>query len=124
MQAMYAWLISENSMDEIESYFLTDQANEKTDIEYFKRLLHGIPPEVAALDELMTPHLDRKIEELGPVELSILRLAIYELKYDPSIPYRVVINEALELAKTFGAAESYKFVNGVLDKVARLVRSM
>jgi transcription antitermination protein NusB len=122
MQALYAWLISENNISDIEKYFLIANANEKLDIEYFRRLIHSVPQEVSSVDALIAPHIDRKVNEVSPIELSILRLAVYELKYDLSVPYKVVINEALELAKTFGATDSFKFVNGVLDKVAKIVR--
>jgi N utilization substance protein B len=123
MQALYAWLISENNISDIEKYFLIENANEKIDMAYFSRLLHSIPQEVSVVDALIAPHIDRKVSDVSPIELSILRLAVYELKYDLSTPYKVVINEALELAKTFGAVDSFKFVNGVLDKVARIVRT-
>lgn len=122
MQALYSWLISENNISDIEKYFLIENANDKIDTAYFSRLLHSIPQEVSVVDTLIAPHIDRKVSDVSPIELSILRLAVYELKFDLSTPYKVVINEALELAKTFGAVDSFKFVNGVLDKVARIVR--
>ena len=85
-------------------------------------MLHTIPTKVNTLDEIIEPFLDRPISDLNPIELIILRMGVYELADRPDIPYRVIINECLELAKKFGAEEGYKYVNGVLDKVARKLR--
>jgi len=96
----------------------------KVDMEYFHEILHGVPRELSALDEIITPLLDRDTEEMTPVELSILRLATYELAHRIDVPYKVVINEAVELAKSFGATDGHKYVNGVVDKIAQLVRTV
>ena len=96
----------------------------KTDTEYFQTLLRAIPMQATKLDALFTPYLDRAIDDIGPIELSILRIASYELQYGIEIPYRVIINEAIELAKTFGPEESYKYINSILDKVAEKSRSI
>ena len=124
LQALYSWELTQNPLKDIEEFTLSQHAEEKFDKEYFLTLLHAIPPRVSELDGFMEPYLSRKLEELGPVEISLLRLAGYELKERLEIPYRVIINEALVLCKTFGANESYKFVNGVLDKMAREVRKI
>ena len=123
LQALYGWLLSENDLTDIERHVFEEHDAEEFDKEYFQILLHGVPAEVATLDALMSQYLSRKLEELGPIELTILRISIYELKERLDIPYRVVINEGLELAKTFAAPDSHKFVNGVLDKVAKELRS-
>lgn len=122
MQAIYQWQLGVNSPAEVEQQFLATQPLDKVDVPYFLELLRNVAKCVADLDKHMQPVLDRPISELNPVELAILRIALYELVYCPQVPYRVVIDEALRLAKTFGAVEGYKYVNAVLDKVARTLR--
>lgn len=124
LQAMYQWQMTDTPLHELELQFLTREIRKKTDVPYFKELMHAIPKECDALDQVMKPFLSRPINEIDPVELAILRVATYELEKRPDIPYRVVINEALELTKRFGSIEGFKFVNGVLDQVARLSRQL
>lgn len=123
LQAMYQWQLSGAPINEIENEFLLHQIKKKTDLEFFKELIHSVPKQFDELDEHMSPFLNRSIEELDPIELAILRLGIYELKNRLDIPYRVVINESLEMTKKFGSIEGFKFVNGILDQVARKLRS-
>lgn len=118
VQALYQWQMAGSTLNDIEAEFRTDYDFKKVDGEYFHELLHTIPASINELDAAMTPHLDRELREVGPVELAVLRLAMYELKHRIDIPYKVVINEAVSLAKKFGANESHKFINGVLDKSA------
>lgn len=122
LQAMYQWQISGTPLSDLELQFLTREIRKKTDVEYFKELMHAIPKTCDELDSTMKPFLSRELDELDPVEMAILRIAIYELSKRLDIPYRVAINEALELTKRFGSIEGYKFVNGVLDQVARQLR--
>lgn len=123
VQALYQWELSHCLPKEIEAQFLAQaKMNKKTDFPYFKELLYAIPKDQIELDNYMTPFISRPIKEMDPIELSILRLSIYELAKKIDIPYRVSINEALELTKKFGSIEGYKFVNGVLDHVARQLR--
>lgn len=123
VQAMYQWQIAHTLPADIESQFLThQQMSKKTDMIYFKELIHTIPRLHEELDNHMIPFLNRPIDELDPVELAILRLGIFELAKRLDIPYRVTINEALELTKKYGSVEGYKFVNGVLDHVAQKLR--
>lgn len=122
IQALYEWLISNNDPCVIEQHFFADYDFKKTDTEYFSELLKGITANPKSLDTYMLPYLDRPLEELDPIELCILRMAIYEFKQRPDVPYRVVINEAVELAKKFGVTEGHKYVNGILDKVAKDLR--
>ncbi len=124
LQAMYQWQISGTPTQDIETQFIAHQIVKNVDLDYFKELIHGIPKQHTALDQEMVPFIRRPIEELDPIELSILRLAIYELQNRIDIPYRVVINEALDLTKRFGSIEGYKFVNGVLDQIARKIRAV
>jgi N utilization substance protein B len=122
VQAIYSWQLSQNSVTDIEVNFLTDNSARRFDIPYFQQLLHGVTKSVGSIDEAISPHVDRPLNDVDPVEKAILRVAIYELKDCKDVPYRVVINEAIELAKSFAADDSHKFVNGVLDKAVKLIR--
>src|SRR3990167_146243 len=122
VQALYQWQLANPTLNELENEFLRHHINKKLDMTYFKELIHGVPEHQSEIDEAMQPFLGRPLSEIDPIELAVLRLAIYELLKRPDIPYRVVINESLQLTKKFGSIEGYKFVNGVLDKVARVVR--
>ena len=105
--------------------FLNPQNNTLEDIKNsFKELLHGIPKHVHELDSSIEPLLDRPFHELDSVECAVMRLGVYELKYRIDVPYKVVINEAIELAKTFGAEESHKYVNSILDQLAKNFREL
>lgn len=123
VQAVYSWQISKNSVNDIEVNFITDNAKRRFDIEYFQLLLRGVTTNVEELDLAISPHVDRPIDDIDHVEKAILRVAVFELSDCQEVPYRVVINEAIELAKSFAADDSHKFVNGVLDKVVKIVRS-
>lgn len=123
VQAMYQWQIAGTSLNDIEIEFTKYHIEKKIDMDYFRLLLHSIPEHQADLDAAMKPYLGRLHEEIDPIELAVLRLATFELIHRLDIPYRVVINEALELTKKFGSVDGFKFVNGVLDRVARKVRT-
>jgi N utilization substance protein B len=122
VQALYSWQLSKNDIADVEHQFLSEQDVKDVDIVYFRELLSGVAVNAGLLDSLMAPVLSRQLEELGQVERAVLRIALYELKMREDVPYKVAINEAIELAKTFGAEDSHKFVNGVLDKVAPSIR--
>ncbi len=124
LQALYQWQLSGACAPDIEAQFISHQITKTTDLDFFKELIHNIPMQQPQLDERMNPYLKRPLDELDPIELAILRMAIYELTNRLDIPYRVVLNEALELTKKFGSVEGYKFVNGVLDQVARKIRHL
>ncbi|KFA59802.1 N utilization substance protein B [Gilliamella sp. Choc4-2] len=124
VQAIYSWQISRNDLADVEASFLAEQDMKGVDAKYFRELLNGVVKNRTDLDEKMAPFLtERTVEELGQVELAVLRIALYELLKRQDVPYKVVINEAIELTKTFGAADSHKFVNGVLDKLAPTIRT-
>jgi N utilization substance protein B len=122
VQAIYSWQLSKNSVTDIEGNFLTDNSARRFDIAYFQQLLRGVTASVGSIDEAISPYVDRPLDDVDPVEKAILRVAVYELKDCKDVPYRVVINEAIELAKSFAADDSHKFVNGVLDKAVKLIR--
>ena len=109
--------------DALESYEDIASAVAIADLAYFNELLHNIPQQKADLDKEYASLLDRRVDELDPVELAILRMGTYELSKRIDVPYRVVINESVELAKSFGATESHKYINGILDKLAIRLRS-
>lgn len=122
VQALYQWQVSQQDASSIDVQFHEDQDLRKVDVAYFQELLHQIPQRLAELDAGIAPLLDRGLSEVDPVERVILRIGAYELQFRPDIPYRVVINEAIEMAKTFGGEQGHKYVNSVLDKLARKVR--
>jgi transcription antitermination protein NusB len=124
VQAIYQWQMAGQNVNEIANQFLEEQELAAFEVPYFQDLLHGVPAHLHELDELLKPALDRAIESVDPVERAVLRLGVYELRYKPEIPYRVVINEAVELAKIFGAEQGHKYVNGVLDRVAKQTRAV
>jgi transcription antitermination protein NusB len=124
MQALYQWHMAGASVVDIEAEFRTDYDFTHVDLEYFQALLHDIPACVDELDDLMAPLLDRKLSDLGPIERTLLRMGMYELTRRIDVPYKVVINEEVALAKKFGATDSHKYVNGVLDKAARQLRKV
>ncbi|MDU8923898.1 transcription antitermination factor NusB [Pasteurellaceae bacterium LIM206] len=118
VQALYSWQVSQNPVETVELNFVTEQDLKGVDVAYFRKLFRQTVENTMAVDTAMAPFLDRRAEELDPIEKAILRLAVYELKYELDVPYKVAINEAIEVAKTFGAEDSHKYINGVLDKVA------
>ena len=124
VQALYMWEMTGEDVSDIDAQFLLEHDMKNVDIKYFKELLHQVPAHAQELDEHLSPLLDRPFNELDPVECAIMRLGVYELKHRIDIPYKVVINEAVELAKIFGAEEGHKYVNSILDRVARKLRSI
>tara|TARA_B110000914_G_C15432584_1_gene432129 strand:- start:327 stop:752 length:426 start_codon:yes stop_codon:yes gene_type:complete len=123
VQALYQWRVSDGDLLNIEHQFLT-QKEGKISKAFFSNLIREIPKNISLLDELIAPCIDRDLEELGPVEHAILYLGAYELKFSIEVPYKVVINEAVEIAKLFGAEGSYKLINNALDKLALNLRSV
>lgn len=118
VQALYSLAISGNAPEQVELAFVVDQDLKGVDKPYFTRLFRQTVANVDTVDFTMSHYLDRELNELDPIERAILRLAVYELQFEPDVPYKVAINEAIEVAKVFGAEESHKYINGVLDKIA------
>ncbi len=123
MQGIYQWRLSGAEAAQIEQRMREEKNLGRYDTELFTGLLRGVLARHDELEASLAPHLDRTLNELSPVEFSILLLGAYELQSQPQTPYRVVINEAVELAKTYGGTDGHKFVNGVLDKLALQVRA-
>lgn len=124
LQALYQWQMANSPLLQIEREFFSDYDMKNVDVEYFRELLHNIPAQLTELDGHYIELLDRTFDELDPVERALLRIGCYELLNRIDVPYRVVLNEAVTLAKKFGATDSYKYINGVLDKVAEQHRSI
>ena len=123
MQAIYSWQMTGNPVAEIELNIATQQDMNKVDMAFFQEALRYVTEHYDELDEGYKLYVtDRPIADIDPIEKSILRLATFELTQRIDVPYKVVINEAIELGKEFGASDSHKFVNGVLDKAVRLLR--
>ena len=123
VQALYQWLVSGDDLIEIEKQFF-NQKEGKISKAFFSNLFINIPKNIPLLNEVIEPSLDRSIDELGPTERAILYLGAYELKFQLEVPYKVVINEAVELTKLYGADGAYKLINTSLDKIAQNVRSI
>lgn len=122
VQALYQWALSGNDIGSIEAQFREDFDFAGTDLAYFQALLHGVPAQVSALEDCFSPFLAIPLEKLGPVERAVLRMGTWELQERIDVPWRVVIDEAVALTRKFGATDSHKFVNAVLDRVARVLR--
>jgi N utilization substance protein B len=122
LQALYQWHVAETPVHQIEAEFLTDNDMSKVDKEYFCDVLRGVPSRKAELDDHIKKYIDRELKDLTPVELAILRMGTFELVSRIDVPYKVIINEGVELSKAFGANEAHRFVNGILDKLAQELR--
>lgn len=123
MQSLYQWEMTGNNLATIEAEYRSDNDMTKVDVEYFHELFHGAAAIKSTLDEAYEPFLkDMKVKSLDPITKAIMRMASYEFKSRIDVPYKVVINEAVKLAKKFGAQDSHKFINGVLDKLAGVLR--
>lgn len=124
LQALYQWLMAGSELHEIEAQFRVSNNMSKVDVDYFCRLLHGIPAHVDSLEASITPFLDRDITGLNPIELTVLRIGSFELLHCHEIPYKVVLDESISLTKEFGSQDGYRYVNGVLNSLAQQVRSI
>lgn len=122
MQGIYSWQMTGNSVEQIELAIATSNDMQKVDMSFFQEILRSVMGKTEDIDKAIKPYLGRLPEEIDPVEKAILRVATFELVHRLDVPYKVVINEAIELAKSFGAADSHKFVNGVLDKAVKTLR--
>jgi N utilization substance protein B len=124
VQALYQWQMTGDDVAGIVNQFLIEYRDSEFDAGYFRELMTGVTGNLERLDQALGPYLDRVINSVDPVERAILRLGAFELADKPEIPYRVVINEAVELAKVFGAEQGHRYINGVLDKLAQQLRAI
>ena len=122
LQGLYEWLVGRAELTAIDAHMREQEGFERCDSQHFDALLHGCARESAALDAVLAKHADRKTSEMSPVEHGVLLIGSYELAHCADVPYKVAINEAVELAKTFGGTDGHKYVNGVLDKTALELR--
>ena len=125
VQALYQWQITGQNLNLIEQYFIDEQffvENEKIQRDYFSEVFHAVPQNLIDIDALLSNFVDREVDAVDPVERAILRLATYELIHYDDTPYKVIINEAINIAKDFGADGSHRYINGILDKVAQKQR--
>ena len=123
LQALYQWQVAETPVHELLAQFAVDQDMSKIDREYFSEVVRGVATNKSDLDAALETCIDREIAKMTPIELAILRMGAFELAHRIDVPYRVVINEGVELAKAFGAADGHKYVNGVLDKLSKQLRA-
>ena len=123
LQALYQWDIGNAQSSDVRTQFLDTQDMSRVDIDYFVELFNGISHDPDVVDTAMADALDRPIDDLDPIERAVLRVAVFELTQRPDIPARVVINEGVEITKRFGADKGHRYVNGVLDKLAKQLRS-
>jgi N utilization substance protein B len=124
VQALYQWQMAGQDLSEIERQFLEEERLKDAQKSYFVELFYGVPKNLDAIDLALSEFVDRPVDAIDPVERAILRIGVYELLYRLNMPYKVVLNEGINLAKDFGADGSHKYVNGILDKVAQQKRAV
>lgn len=123
LQALYQWMMSGSEISEIEAQYHAHHDMSKVDEAYFSEVVRFVGAESQTLDDVLLPLLDRPLQQLNPIELTVLRIGVYELRQRIDIPYKVVINEAVRLNREYGAEEGHRYVNGVLDKLAKSLRT-
>jgi len=124
LQALYQIMVGGNPADEVDTFTRDLSGFHKADAVHFDALLHGCASQAAALDTLILPVLDRKLSELSPIEHAVLWIGVYELQHCIDIPWRVVLNECIDLAKEFGGTDGHKYVNAVLNQLAQQLREV
>jgi len=124
VQALYQWQMTGQSLVEIERQFVEEERLKEAQKSYFTELFHGVPKNLGVIDEALNEFVDRPVDMVDPVERAILRIGAYELLHRLDMPYRVILNEGINLAKYFGADGSHKYVNGILDKIAQKTRAV
>ncbi len=124
VQALYQWQMTGQNLSEIEQQFFLEERLKNAQRSYFVELFHGVPRQLDVIDQTLSDFVDRPVEKIDPVERAILRVSVYELLNRIDIPYRVIINEGINLAKIFGADQSHRYINGILDKVAQQKRAI
>lgn len=123
LQALYQWQVSGSSIAQVEAEFRADNDFDKLDAEYFKSVFREIPKMVTEIDREIELFLDRAVADVDPIEMNLLRMGVFEFKHRIDVPYKVVINEAVELAKVFGGTDGHKYINGILDKLSLRLRA-
>lgn len=124
VQALYQWQMTGQNLNEIERQFLEEERLKDAQKSYFTELFHGVPKNLESIDLALSAFVDRPVDNIDPVERAILRIGVYELAFRLDMPYRVILNEGINLAKDFGADGSHRYINGILDKVAQQTRAV
>jgi N utilization substance protein B len=124
VQALYQWQMTGQNLNEIEQQFLEEERLKDAQKSYFTELFHGVPKNLELIDQALSEFVDRPVDSIDPVERAILRIGVYELSHRLDMPYKVVLNEGINLAKYFGADGSHRYVNGILDKIAQQKRAV
>jgi N utilization substance protein B len=124
VQALYQWQMTGQNLNEIEQQFLEEERLKDAQKSYFTELFHGVPKNLELIDQALSEFVDRPVNSIDPVERAILRIGVYELSHRLDMPYKVVLNESINLAKYFGADGSHRYVNGILDKIAQQKRAV
>lgn len=124
VQALYQWQMTGQNLNEIERQFIEDDRFKEVHRSYFNELFRGVPQQLDVIDQALSEFVDRPVEKIDPVERAILRIGVYELLNRLDVPYRVILNESINLAKCFGAQDSHKYINGILDKIAQQKRAV
>ncbi len=124
VQALYQWQVTGQNLSAIEHQFIEEDRLKNAQKNYFFELIHGIPEQLNEIDAALSEFIDRPLEKINLVERAVLRIGVYELLKRPDIPYRVILNESIDLAKCFGAEGSHKYINGILDKIAGKSRAV
>ncbi len=124
VQALYQWQMTGQNLSLIEQQFVNDEWLKDAQKSYFSEVFHGVPEHLQVIDQALAEFVDRPVESIDPVERAILRIGVYELMFRLNMPYRVVLNESINLAKCFGADGSHRYVNGILDKLAQRLRAI
>ena len=124
VQALYQWQMTGQDLNTIEQQFLEEERLKNAQRSYFTELFHGVPEQLDKIDLTLAEFVDRPVDKIDPVERAVLRIGVYELLNRLDMPYRVILNEGINLAKCFGAEGSHKYVNGILDKIAKQTRSV
>ena len=124
LQAVYAWQLSQSPVEKVIENFRAEQDMDVADLEYFEQLVRGVAEHAEQIDAVLARYIDRDVAQVDPIERAVLRIAGYELAYRLDVPYRVVINEAIETTKRFGAEQGHTYVNGVLDRAAAEWRAL
>ena len=124
VQALYQWQMTGQNLSEIERQFAEENRLKDMQKSYFSELFHGVPAHIDIIDQALSEFVDRPVNNIDPVERAILRLSVYELLHKPEMPYRVILNEGINLAKYFGADGSHRYINGILDKIAQKKRQV
>lgn len=124
VQALYQWQVAEPTIEDLLVQFMSQPAFARADADYFQEVVRGVVQNVAQIDEMIQRYIDRELSALNPVELAVLRLSFFELMFRLDIPYRVVLNEGIELVKKYGSVEGHKYVNAVLDRATKDLREI